>query len=65
MCKNIVNAFNGQLTVNSEIGEGSDFCFTFEVLDFQMTQDSNELNQHNFDFLDINTVVYARKFKKN
>jgi hypothetical protein len=52
------------LTVNSEINKGSDFGFTFEVLDFKMNQDSKDLNEP-IEFMDDNMISQAQKFKRN
>jgi signal transduction histidine kinase len=36
VCKRIINVYNGEITISSELGVGSTFSFTFEVVDFEM-----------------------------
>jgi signal transduction histidine kinase len=36
VCKRIINVYNGEITISSELGVGSNFSFTFEVVDFEM-----------------------------
>lgn len=53
VCKKIINVYNGEITINSELGVGSNFTFTFEVLDFDMQFPMDENNEESF-LLDIN-----------
>ena len=53
VCKKIINVYNGEISINSELGVGSNFSFTFEVLDFDMQFPINENNDESFP-LDVN-----------
>ena len=39
VCKRIVNQYNGEMSVSSEVGHGSTFSFGFQVKDFTMKKD--------------------------
>ena len=41
VCKRIVNVFDGDLTVTSELGKGSKFSFSFTVKGFTMMRPRN------------------------
>lgn len=53
VCKKIINVYNGEISINSELGVGSNFSFTFEVLDFNMQFPMDENNDESF-LLDVN-----------
>ena len=42
VCKNIVNFFKGNLSVDSEFGNGSKFSFSFLVKVYEMNYDSDK-----------------------
>lgn len=42
ICKRIVNQYNSEMSVQSEIGKGSKFSFGFQVADFQMKSSVTE-----------------------
>lgn len=42
MCKRIVNQYNGDMSVSSEIGKGSKFSFGFQVKEFTLKKESTE-----------------------
>lgn len=42
MCKRIVTAYDGDLSVTSELGKGSKFSFQFKVKDFSYQEIPSE-----------------------
>ena len=64
VCKKIIDVYNGEITINSELGVGSNFTFTFEVLDFDMQFPSDENNDESF-LLDVNQYNQVPRFMKS
>lgn len=46
VCKRIINVYNGELAVTSELGVGSKFSFSFVVKDFKMEKDPDSENEN-------------------
>ena len=46
VCKRIINVYNGELSVTSELGVGSKFSFSFLVKDFKMEKDPDSDNEN-------------------
>ena len=46
VCKRIINVYNGELAVTSELGVGSKFSFSFLVKDFKMEKDPDSENEN-------------------
>ena len=45
VCKRIINVYNGEIAITSELGVGSKFTFSFLVKDFKMEKDPDSENE--------------------
>ena len=66
LCKKIVELHGGEISVDSEINRGSEFCFTLPIAQFE--RDSKEINvptvtklQHSESFLAIDSISFANE----